>query len=40
MKEISITGYELVPNFNTNTHKYNVFINGNSILIKGKSNYG
>jgi len=37
MKEISITGYELVPNFNTNTHKYNVFINGNSILIKGKS---
>lgn len=37
MKEISITGYELVPKFNTNTHKYNVFINGNSILIKGKS---
>lgn len=37
MKEISITGYELVPKFNTNTYKYNVFINGNSILIKGKS---
>ena len=39
LNDLSVTGYTLVPNFNSNTHKYNVFIKGNSINIKGKSKY-
>ena len=39
LTDLSITGYTLVPKFNSNTYKYNVFIKGNSINIKGKSKY-
>lgn len=38
LSDLDVTGYSLVPSFNTNTYKYNVFINGNSISIKGKTN--
>ena len=37
MDDINVIGYNLVPSFSTNTYKYNVYINGNSITIKGTS---
>lgn len=37
MSDINVIGYTLVPRFDTNTYKYNVYISGNSISIKGTS---
>ena len=39
LDDLTVSGYTLVPKFDNSIKKYNVFIKGNSVNIKGKSKY-